>query len=120
MVQGAEGVGGGSSSWGSTLHFCALPVIVTVYIIVIPIRWGVHPVRCYPTSLLGWYHLAGVPSWCSKPLRWEVWCWVLILRWFAQLGLLMSSFPMLALSAPHPDRLWVSLLTCGEVLSVPP
>jgi len=74
------------------------------------IRWGVHPVGCYPTPLLGWYHLTGVRSWRSKPLRWEVWCWVLILRWFAQLGLRMSSFPAPALSALHPDMVWVSLL----------
>jgi hypothetical protein len=135
MVRGAEGVGGGSSSWGSTLRFCALPVVVVVYIvtvvadvdvdivvvidvgivvcIVVPIRWGVHPVGCYPIPLLGWYRLAGVRSWRSKPLRWEVWCWVLILRWFARLGLLMSSFPAPALSAPRPDMVWVSLLACG-------
>ena len=42
-----------------------------------------------------------LPSWPSQPLRWEVQCWDLILRWFAWLGLLLSSFPTPALSSPH-------------------
>ena len=53
MDQGAEGVGGGSSSWGSTLRFYALPVVIAVYIIVVRIRWGVHPVGFHLTPLLG-------------------------------------------------------------------
>jgi hypothetical protein len=89
---------------------CCCRIVVCI---IIPIRWGVHPVGCSPTPLLGWYHLVGVPLWHSKPIRGEVWCWVLILRWFARLGLLMSLFPAPALSASHPDMVCMSLLPCG-------
>ena len=51
-----------------------------------------------PSAGLVWSRWSLLPSWHSQPLRWDVWCLVLILRWFARLGLLMSSFPMLALS----------------------